>query len=395
MSTTIAALFAALIITGMTSAVSHDFTAIGGSTICVMLACTSLVSRNAIVYPAFLFGAFAMSAIALVSSEANVAPFSSTIHVVSCYVALMGFGFASPGMSTFCRRVMMYSNLLLTAWILYQGFGVKELRAWQISNPSGNANLMAAQINMTLPLILRQIHERKSTEKLLLVILLSLNCVAVFLVMSRSGIGGMLIILTLYVLFNYKRWALLAGGAIAGIFVSLDSIIQIPLIHNLLVSFRVVGFKPVAPRSLIWDIAFDHISRRPLLGVGPGQPRKMLAVIDIYHAHNNFIQIALETGIPTALIFTFLVILLLWLCGRTVFGTRNEFLATLPILAYLSYSWTGTPLAYPGATLLLAVCVHEARMVVRNQEQSAWARQPSPNVVVGKHLARGLKGVMR
>jgi hypothetical protein len=48
-------------------------------------------------------------------------------------------------------------------------------------------------------------------------------------------------------------------------------------------------------------------------------------------------------------------------------------MACLPILAYFAYSWTGCPLGLPPATLLLAVCVNEARLHVssRNAEEQA------------------------
>ena len=118
MSTTIAAFLATLIATGMTSAVSHDFTLVGGSIATVILASSTVVRRNVSVYPVFLLGAISMIVIALVSSEARTAEFSSTIHVLSMYVALVALAFSSPDLSNFCQQLMMGTNLLLTAWIL-------------------------------------------------------------------------------------------------------------------------------------------------------------------------------------------------------------------------------------------------------------------------------------
>ena len=74
------------------------------------------------------------------------------------------------------------------------------------------------------------------------------------------------------------------------------------MVHQMLVKMRLVGFEPTAPRSLIWRISWDHIVANPLLGVGPGEPRKFLAVLDINHAHNNIVQVAIETGLPSAAI---------------------------------------------------------------------------------------------
>jgi O-antigen ligase len=275
----------------------------------------------------------------------------------------------------------MCNNLLLTGWILFQATRMNALEAWQISNPSGAGNLMAAQINMTLPLILTKIHESRGGIRILFLFVLAMNFVAVFLVMSRNGIGSMLIILTLYVLFKYKKIAFCVIGLILGCVVFLDSITRIPFIHNLLVKMRFVGFVPQAPRSVIWHISWDHILQNPLLGVGPGRPRKILAVLDIDHAHNNFMQVAFETGLPSAAVFASLMLLLIWLVVRMSFRNRESFVYTLSIVAYMVFSWTGGPLAFPGATLLLAACVNEARVAIKRQEklkQALFLQRSSP-----------------
>lgn len=372
-STTIAALVAALITTGMTSAVSHAATLLGGSVASLMLAGCAVLSANARAYLFFLFGTVALMVLALVSAEVNTAEITSTIHVLSCYAALGALAFSSTDVSSFCRQLILGTNLILTGWILYQAYHLSALEAWLISNPSGAGNLMAAQINMTLPLVLSKFDRAKGIERLPWLILVPLNCLAVFLVMSRNGIGAMLIVLTLYILFNHKRLAVLFIISIASTYYFLDSILQTPFIYQMLVKMRLVGFVPAAPRSLIWKITWHHTTAHPMLGVGPGKPQKFLAVMDINHAHNNFLQVAFESGFPAAFIFTTMMLLLLWLPVRTVFQRREQFVPTIPIVAYIIFSWTGGPLAYPGATLLLAACVNEARSGLFSGEKSTAA----------------------
>ena len=158
---------------------------------------------------------------------------------------------------------------------------------------------------------------------------------------------------------------------------SLDSILTLPFVHSLLVRMRLVGYVPTAPRSVIWRISWDGISQNPIWGVGPGEPRKILAVLDINHAHNNFVQVAFETGLPTAVIFCVMIALLLWLPCSTIARSRGYFVHTLPIVAYVIFSWTGGPLTFPGATLLLAVCVNEARCAIaREQQRERDAQRP-------------------
>lgn len=386
MSTTIAVLIATLITTGMTSAVSHELTLLGGSVASLLFAICALVSRNAQVFPVFLFGAIAMSALALVSAESNTAEFSSTIHVLSSYLALLALAFSSADLSRFCQQFMLSTNMLLTGWILYQATNVTALEAWQITNPSGAGNLMAAQINMTVPLLLARVSRSFGAAKLACLLLVVMNCVAVFLVMSRNGIGALLILLTLYVLFNQKRLAVAVIGLIAFGGTFFDNLMRLPFIHNLLVTFRVVNFVPKAPRSVIWQISWDHILAKPGLGVGPGEPRRILAVLDINHAHNNIMQVAFETGLPTAAMYVVMVVLLLWLPVRMCLSKREHFVHALPIIAYMIFSWTGGPLTFPGATLLLAACVNEARVAANRQERSQPARNLSGDM-------RSLRGV--
>lgn len=365
MSTTIVAFLAALITTGMTSAVSHSMTLLGGCAASLLLAFCSLLSPAARIHLPFLLCTSAMCILALLSAEVNVSEISSTVHILSCYLALAALGFSTPDVSGFCRRLILSTNLVLTGWILYQAWHLSALEAWLISNPAGAGNLMAAQINMTLPLVLSRIDQAKGIEKLLFLILLPLNCISVVLVMSRNGIGAMLVVLTLYVLFNRKRLAVFMISTIGTTFFYLDSILHSPMVYQILVKMRLVGFVPAAPRSLIWRISLDRIGRNPWLGVGPGNPQKTLAVLDINHAHNNFIQVAFESGILSSVFFTMMMALLLWMPLSTLFRRREHFVHTLPVIAYLMFSWTGGPLAFPGATLLLAACVNEARISIR------------------------------
>jgi O-antigen ligase len=367
MSTTIAAFLASLITTGATSAVSHEFTVVGGSCVTVIFALTNLFQQRVNLYPAFLFGAVAMIIIALISAEANNSPFSSTIHVLSMYTALIALAFSSPNCSQFCRRFMLTTNLMVTASVLYQSWGGEFLKAWQISNPAGGPNIMAAQINMTLPLILFQATSGSGMKKVSYSIVAFLNCLSIVLIMSRSGIGTMLIIFTLYALFNHKRMAIFVCSSIMGIGLSLDNIIQMPSVRYVLMKMRFIEYNATAPRSLIWRLAWNQISANPIVGVGPGGTKRVLSLIDTYHAHNNFVQVALETGILTCAIITLMAFLLLLLPAKAAFGSQKTFVFTLPILAYLSYSWTDMPLSFPGTTLLLAASVNEARLATHKK----------------------------
>jgi hypothetical protein len=232
---------------------------------------------------------------------------------------------------------------------------------------------------MTLPLVLARIQDSRGFERLVYLLLLCLNCLAVFYVMSRNGTGAMLIVLTLYSLFNHKKLAFLIIAFVPVGIVFVDQLIQIAFVRNLLVKMRIVGFVAQAPRSVIWQISWDNVLANPMLGVGPGEPRRILAVLDINHAHNNFMQVAFETGLPSAAIFLIMAGILVSMPATMLFRKREYFVHTLPILAYMIFSWTGGPLTFPGATLLLAACVNEARVAMARQAayEKRWGHAPA------------------
>ncbi|MFM7036934.1 MAG: O-antigen ligase family protein [Planctomycetaceae bacterium] len=362
MSTTIAAFLAAMLATGMSSAISHPLTLVGGGVAAVMMGVCAMVQTDAKLHMTFIFGSLGMAVLALLSAEANHSADSSAIHVLCCYLALMSMGFSSARMSSFCNQTIFISNIWLTGWVIYHGTQTEAFRAWQISNPASAGNLMAAQINMTMPLVIAGIVDGPLYRRLASAVLLCLNMLAVVLVMSRNGIGAMLVLLTLYVMFNHKR---LSCFVIAGIlFVAMfpEYLLRNPTIRALLIRFRFIDFDPEAPRSLIWDVALQYVSESPALGVGPGRTKVALAILDTNHAHNNLIQVATETGIPSACLYLIMTGVLLMLPAFALFRVRQVFLPTLGILAYVAYSLTAGPLVFPNATLLLAACVNQARV---------------------------------
>ncbi len=362
MLVTLLAFLSAMLTTGMSSAISHPLTIVGGSVVSLLMAAFAVIRPDTKVHGTFVLGSFVMTVLALVSAEANYCVESSTFHVLCCYLALLGMGFSSVHLSGFCKQLMLMTNLWLTAWVVILGTQVQVFEAWKISNPAGAGNQMAAQINMTMPLVLAGATTGGLLRRSAFSGLLCLNILAVFLVMSRNGIATMLILLALYFMFNYKRWSVLVIGPVLFVAMFPEYLLQNPTIRGLLVRFRFLEYDPTAPRSVIWEVAMQYIREQPFLGVGPGRTRVALAVLDINHAHNNWIQVAIDTGLPSACLYLLMTIALLLLPASALFRDRRVFLPTLGILAYFAYSMTAGPVVYPNATLLLAACVNQARV---------------------------------
>ena len=85
------------------------------------------------------------------------------------------------------------------------------------------------------------------------------------------------------------------------------------------------GFSSVSERHQFWGVATNLALQRPLFGWGPYtfrflQPRTqehVLATSD--HAHNVFLKLAMERGIPAAILFAFIVGAVLFWHGRRLF----------------------------------------------------------------------------
>lgn len=362
MSRFIAAFLASMLATGITSAVRHELTLLGASGAAVLLTMLSLLNRRVQVYPLLLVLPIGLCIICLISSEVNYSPHSSTIHVLSCYATLIAFSVATTDYSAFCRSFMLQTNIILVVWILFQAMTVQSLGAWKINGVASAGNLMAAQINMTLPLVVTYVIQTRGLQRLACIGLAAGGVIAVVCVMSRNGIGALMIVTLLFALFHRKKLAILSLLSITTVLTFMDEILAMPFVSELLTRMRLMGFKADVSRLTIWDISVASIQRNPMLGLGPGKQKQLLAVLDIDHAHNNVIQVAIECGVPAMILFILILIALARIPAETLFRRRDMFVLSLPVVSYFVFSITSCPLHYPQMTLLLAACVNEARV---------------------------------
>ena len=182
------------------------------------------------------------------------------------------------------------------------------------------------------------------------------------------------------------------------IIVMSDDIMRLPFVSSVLARFRFVGYRSSAPRSLIWSLCSDYIQRYPWLGIGPGRSEKVLAIIDVNHAHNNLVQIALESGIPAAIIALLVFASLLKLLATGLFRSRQTFLMCLPILPYTAQSFTDLPMYQPQQTLLLVLCVCTARKAIQeSNEEFRVTRSRSCTTTGGRlrEISRAMSGTRR
>lgn len=361
MSLTVAALIASLLVTGLTSLASHQVTLIGGAAASLLFGFLGALNSNGRLHLVFLFGPLVLCALCLISTESNIAPGSSAIHILASYAALAGLAASSSDFSRFSRQLIVFTFLIQVTWVLVQTAWAGRLAAWTVSAAGSGGNLVAAQINMTLPLIVFAALKSQGAKRQLLWLAAMTGGLAVICVMSRNGIGTLLIMGTLIALFNRKTTALLTCSAISLVIVFLNELLQLGFVRAMLIRFRFLKFKADNSRTLIWEICSEHIHNAPWLGIGPGSSDRVLAMLGINHAHNNVIQVALESGIPAAIVAILLFGFLLHLPAVALLRDRSAFVLSMPIVAYFLISLTDNPIHHPQATLLLIACVNEAR----------------------------------
>ena len=116
------------------------------------------------------------------------------------------------------------------------------------------------------------------------------------------------------------------------------------------------------PRVLVWQFAWDYIQQRPLLGWGLGS-YKLMYVPDsipnypnINHAHNFWVTLAAETGLPTMLVFTGII-------GRICYRSVQRLVMAAHAIAGSSIA-IGCGLAFLGICLfcLFDVPIFDARI---------------------------------
>jgi|GEM_PF-1801964 len=198
----------------------------------------------------------------------------------------------------------------------------------------------------------------KVWQKVLYLAILFNGIIILFLTYSKGGWGtfGLIIILYLTIFqpeaLKRNKKLILACIVVALIAISaLYSInpTRVPRIGNLLGSFNT--------RFQYWQASKEMIKDRPLLGFGPGTfgsiyPRyKSLRAEETQLAHNNYIQVWVESGVFAFLAYMGLVFGLLWLVFSRIRKLREQPLETglaLGVIAFLIHGIVDFNLYVPG-----------------------------------------------
>ncbi len=260
-----------------------------------------------------------------------------------------------------------------------------------ITGNSGHKNILAASIAIKIPFLIYLIHTSKLYARLLFLFTLLLACIALFMINARAAYLALFLEMILYsvvIFFQFFKSgrslkSLLNPSFVIGIFIVSVVVSQIALtslskhkdkkFYGTITSrIESIGFSETgsSKRSLIWNSAIDFIKKHPFTGGGYGnwkinsipyettfQPGFGIAK----HAHNDFLEIAADTGIPGALIYLALFVCLGFYALKIIASKSASMdtkmmitAAALALSAYFIDSLFNFPLERPNIQILFA-----------------------------------------
>lgn len=217
--------------------------------------------------------------------------------------------------------VLVFSATIVALIGLYQYVvGVDIDAAWidVANNPDikarvfsvfGNPNVLAEYLIMMIPLSISLMWYSKKLYKKVLFLGTSLVLIlAIVLTMSRGGWLGFAFSALVFILLVDKRFLLsIIPITLAGVYLLPQTYL------NRILSIGNFNDSSNAYRLKMWEITMEIIGDYPLAGVGFGHlPFKQtfetyIRTMPTYHAHNTFLEIAAELGIPGLIAFVILI----------------------------------------------------------------------------------------
>lgn len=237
--------------------------------------------------------------------------------------------------------------MVVWSWLLYVFLG-GEVGPWGGWTPAGSGNLYGLQFNLLWPvLIYVSLHQRSVAAAGALRVLAAIAFLFALLTFSRAAIVCAFLIAILLALRG-GWWKTLAAVAVVAALAGTQ-------VRAWLAFARIIDFEPTLGRFAIWKQSLAVARDNLIFGVSPGGAPEVLSSLQVYHAHSNFLNLLLESGVAAAALYLIVQIWLAILVFR-LFRAGTD-LACLggAIGAWLATSQVSTTITNPELTLTLAL----------------------------------------
>jgi len=159
-------------------------------------------------------------------------------------------------------------------------------------------------------------YERKTSSKIFYFTVAALTVTANFFTYSRSTLYAQVFAFIIYFIFFRSRNTIKEIAAVAG-YLILVYLIDPQILSRSLIAARAGSFELADIRSVIWSTSFSIFKDNSLFGIGFGNfpifyQRYLKVPSEIFgHAHNDFLNVAVNAGIIGLLAFIFMWVVFL------------------------------------------------------------------------------------
>ena len=255
----------------------------------------------------------------LISATLN----SSTPAAVVKYLALimfMPFILVSVQTNDDLRRVVRTLVLAMTVAVLYA--------FWQLTRWNGRlgvglyeSNYLAANLVLVVPLAFALASQATRVKRALW---MAAGCVLVLAILKTSSRGGYLGLLVASLIYAYRRRGLASAVGVVVFLV----LVALPMEVGQRALATLMSDGPTTPgleestqahTALFWG-GIRMVLDAPIFGVGPQRFRdysRLYSGLDVsYIAHNTYLELAAEAGVPVLIVFLLLLATALAALGR-------------------------------------------------------------------------------
>jgi O-antigen ligase len=253
--------------------------------------------------------------------------------------------------------------------LFYNGLGKIGLDALisSIKNTEGNKNIFAAVLVVQIPIIIYGLLVYKKWLKYLCAISLGFAFMTVFIINARAAYLGLLLQLFLlligliYLFYKeqkvkdlFKNVSIILIAFLGALFISQNSLSKAVQLDKTSV-YGTIGDRlstitdnsnsTTSVRLEYWKHASDVVKKNPFLGVGVGNWKlytttytNTLLDDNIFskHPHNDFIEIAGETGIPNGIVYFLIFVFAFFITIRSLFSRRDHDSKLLSLILFIS-----------------------------------------------------------
>lgn len=195
----------------------------------------------------------------------------------------------------------------------------------------GNPNIFAEYLIICIPMSVALFWNSKRMHKKIIFLASTLTLVlSLIFTFSRGGWIGFAFSILIFIILVERRLLLgLIPIAVGGIFLLPQTIL------NRIVSIGNLADSSNAYRIQMWSITLKIIKDYWIAGVGFGHlPFKQIfetyiRTMPIYHAHNTYLEIAAELGIPGLIAFLFFIFILFKYAIHELVKTDNKYIKVM------------------------------------------------------------------